>query len=118
MSSVPRFKTYWTIRGEVYSDFKEVRRLVAAGETALETSVTQQRIEWLEKQNREQTFRRSLERFAKFMAEAAHKQSPEGKREAAVRLARENPGGIVSGVISPAHVELDQYGPNRTNIFK
>ena len=116
--STPTFETFWDIDGQRYTDFAEVQRLVFAGAVAAETSIEAQQAAWDHQQLLEAWHRRALDRHAKYVAEQQHKHGPEGKAEAAVRHAQMHPGGIVSGANHPAFDELDQYGPDKTDVFK
>ena len=116
--STPEFKTYWTIDEQRVDDIDDVAELVEAGHVAVETSVTQQIVRWQREQMLERWHRESLDRHAKFAAEAAHRDSPEGQRELVARHAAQHPGGIISGANHPAFDELDRYSPPQTNKFR
>ena len=118
--SKPTFTTYWTIDEQRYSDFAEVSRLVFAGAVAAETSIEAQHAAWEHQQLLEAWHRRALDRHAKYTAEAAHRDSPEGRAETARREAALHGGSRVTlaGSNHPAFDELDQYGPDATDVFK
>jgi hypothetical protein len=114
----PVFETFWTVNGEQYFDINEVAELVEAGHLATEISAEKQYREHKLRELQEAWHRQALERHAKYVAEQAHRHSPDGKAEAARLNAAMHPGGIVSGGSHPAFEELDQYGPAATDIFK
>ena len=112
------FKPFWTVNGQRYDDFGEVERLVLAGAVAIETSAERQRERYERQQLLNKWVAKRRELAERFTAEQQHRQSPEGRRELAVRNAQQHPGGIVSGAGNPVFDELDQYGPDASNVFK
>ena len=117
--SKPEFKTFWEVSGEQYFNINEVAELVEAGHIAVEVPAEKQAEDWQRQQLLEQWHLRALDRHAKYVAEQQHKESPEGKRELVARHAAEHPGGIVTTTGSnPVFDELDQYGPDKTDVFK
>lgn len=100
------FETYYLIDGEKLTNLKEVERRVLAGDIAVEVSAEKQQ----EASERHQQLRDWQAKQAEIFAAEAHRQSPEGRREAALQEAARNPGGIVScGTFGIP--ELDAYGP-------
>lgn len=116
--AAPIFETFWRVAGNDYFDIAEVQSLVEAGHTAVEVSAESQYHNHKLRMLQERWHRQAIERQAKYVAEINHRQSPEGQRQTAVRHAQMNPGGIVSGSNNPAFDELDQFGPDATNVFK
>lgn len=115
----PRFSTYWTIDGQRYDDLSEVECLVEAGHVAAEVPANEQQAVYERQKLLDKWYRMAVERYEKIVAEQHHRNSPEGSQEAAVRHAQMNPGGIVTLTGgNSVFDELDQYGPDATDIFK
>lgn len=114
----PIFETFWEVNGERYFNINEVAELVEAGHIAVEVPAQKQSQDYELRLLQERWHQQAIERYNKIVAEQQHRNSPEGKRQMAVRHAQENPGGIVSGGSHPAFDELDAYGVGQTNVFK
>ncbi len=113
-------KTYWTIGTEKITDFREVKRRVARGETAIEMSSAEQARRARLKDLQEKWHCQALEKHSRWIAEKAYQNSFEGKAAAARRDAQESGGSRVT-FIQPqdaAFNELDAFGPDRTDVFK
>ena len=111
------FKTYWLINGKKTTGFETMRRAVLAGETAIEVSAEHQQRASLETERRTRVEASRNEALQRVAAKREHDSSPEGQREAARRTALNNPGGIVSGSMSPL-AELDAFLPHKTNLLR
>lgn len=118
--SKPEFKTYWTIGEQRVDDIAEVEKRVLAGRVAVETSAEKQAKDYEMRLLQERWHRESLDRYHKYAAEAAHRDSPEGRAETARREAAQHGGSrvTVAGPKNDAFAELDQYGPDKTDVFK
>ena len=112
-----KYKTYWIVNGERLGDFNTVEQRVLAGSVAVEVSAERQRRQAELLERREKQMAIEAEERQRRLDQQEHQNSPEGQREAALRTAMENPGGIVTTGVSPL-VELDKYSAERTNIFK
>lgn len=113
----PVFETFWMIGNDEVHDFWEAEKRVLAGAIAREVTAQEQFEAWRLRQAQERWHKAALERHAEYAAEQAHKQSPEGQRQAAVQFAAQHPGGWVSGQVDGIP-ELDAFGPDATNPFK
>ena len=117
--STPTFKTFWTIDEQRVDDIDDVAELVEAGRVAVEVPAEKQARDYEMRQLQERWHRESLDRYEKYAAESAHKDSPEGKRELVARHAAEHSGGIVTTTgRNPVFDELDRYSPPNTDVFK
>ena len=112
-----KFETYWVVDGIRVNSYHSMKKMVEGGKTGIEISATKQQIE---ADNRKQQARQNAIEDARIREAAmqrAHEKSPQGQREAALRTAAANPGGIVSGGINP-FAELEAFGPDKTNRFR
>ena len=115
--SKQKFETYWIVDGIRVNSYHTMKKMVEAGKTGIEISATKQQIE---ADNRKQQARQNAIEDARIRETAMqreHENSPQGQREAALRTAAANPGGIVSGGIYP-FAELEVFGPDKTNILR
>lgn len=111
----PVFETFWRVNGQEIYDPDEVARLVVEeGHIAVESTAQQQLNAWNLRQAQERWHRQAIDRHAKHVAEQAHRDSPEGKRQAAVQYAAQRPGGIVTSGTDGCP-ELDAFGVSATN---
>lgn len=113
------YKTYWLINGKRYDSEHTMTQRVLAGATAIEVSADAQKAaaeqqEQLHKQalaEQDRTYRAAMQRQSE--------NSPEGKREAAIRFAAQNPGGVVTlASANDNFAELDSFSRDNTNVFK
>lgn len=111
------FRTYWLVDGARVESYSTMKKMIESGKTAIEISDVQQRIEDQKRKARARANALKDEEIRKAAAQRTHEQSPEGQQEAARRTALEHPGGIVSGGLNPL-VELDAFGPDKTNPFR
>lgn len=117
MVEKPKYRTYWIVDGVKVASYQTMKRRVLKGTTAIEVSATRQQIADQNHKARAKANAIIDEEIRKAAAQRAHEQSPEGQQEAARRTAIENPGGIVSGGMSPL-AELDAFGPAKTNLLR
>ena len=118
-TETPQFATYWIIGGQKITDFSEVEKLVEEGKLAAEIPAEMQLAQWKRQQQIEKLQAERAEELREAAEERAYRESPEGRRAAAIRFAQENPGGVVTvaGGGNTFFDELDQYGPAKTDIF-
>ena len=112
-----QYETFWLIDGQRYDSEHAVEQKVMDGAIAIEVSALQQQMAAERRQIIKQLEAAVAEKLQREAARREHEQSPEGKAQAARRTALENPGGIVSGGISPL-AELDEYSPTKTNLLR
>ena len=111
------FKTYWLINGKKTTGFETMRRAVSAGAIAIEVSAERQQAAADERERRAILQAQNDEELSRVAAQREHDSSPEGKQQAAHRTALNNPGGIVSGGMSPL-AELDAFLPHKTSLLR
>ncbi len=109
---MPEYAPFWLIADEKITSFAEVERRVIAGAIAVEISAEMQKRE----ADRQAQALIAAERRQKRLAELEHKQSPEGKRQAALNFAAQHPGGMVSTDFRTN--ELEAFGPDKTNVLR
>lgn len=111
------FQTYWLIHGMKHTGRHTVEQKVAAGAIAIEISAKRQQAE--AERRRQQAIQDAIAdaNIREAALRREHENSVQGAREAAVRLAAENPGGVIT-IGNDIFNELDQYGPARTNELK
>lgn len=118
--STPIFETHWLIGDEQIYDYREVERRVLAGDSAREVPAESQRKAYELQQTQERWHRESIERYDRLVQEQAFRKSPEGRAAAARRDAAEHGSRVTvcgSHDATPFD-ELDQYGPDATNLLK
>lgn len=111
------FKTYWIVDGVKHTNFQIVKKLVQGDKIAIEISAESQQAAENERKRRAKANAIRDAEIREAAEQRAHEQSPEGQREAAIRTALENPGGIVSSGDNPL-AELDAFGPAKTSVFR
>ena len=113
------FETYWLIHGVKHTGRHTVEQKVAAGAIAVEVSAARQQAE--AQRRRQQAIQNAIAdaKIREAALRREHENSAQGEREAAVRSAAENPGGIVT-FCGPTggFEELDAFGPAKTNLLR
>ena len=114
---ISRFQTYWIVNGVRCETFATMEQRVLAGAIAIEVSAESQ--QQAAEKRAEQAIANAIkdEKIRKAAVERQHANSAEGKRQAAIRTALANPGGIISGGLNP-FAELEAFGPARTNLIR
>lgn len=113
----PKFKTFWLVDGLKINSYEIMRKRVLSGAIAIEVTAESQK---LAADERKRQIRESAAKDAEIRraaAQRAHERSPDGMREATIRTASRNPGGIVTGGADP-FVDLEQFSPRKTNFLK
>lgn len=111
------FQTYWLIDGIRYNSEHTVTQKVLAGAIAIEISAEHQQAEAEARKAKARADAILDAKIKEAAAKREHEASAAGQREAALRFAAQNPGGYVSGGWNPL-AELDEYGPEATNLLR
>lgn len=120
--SAPIFETFWRLSdGRELNDLRAVSKaIVEDGLTAVEVSAESQAKAWELQQAQQVWHGQALDRYNRLAQEQAFRKSPEGRAAAARRDAAEHGSRVTvcgSHDATPFD-ELDQYGPDATNVFK
>jgi len=112
-----KFKIYWLVDGVKIMNYQTMKKMVEGGKTGIEISAVKQEVE--DQNRRAQAKANAIldEQIRRAAAEREHDCSITGQREAAIRFAQKNPGGVVSGGAN-IFEELDQYGPAKTSLLR
>jgi len=111
------FKTYWIIDAIKINSYDIMRQRVQAGATAIEVSAASQQVAANECKRKARENAVKDEEIRRAAAQREHERSPEGMRQAAIRTAATNPGGIVSAGVN-IFEDLDKFGPKKTNFLQ
>ena len=111
------FKTYWIVDGVKHTNFQIVEKLVQGDKIAIEVPAERQQAAADERKRRAKANAIRDAEIREAAEQRAHERSPEGQREAAIRTALENPGGVVTSGVGGC-AELDAFLPNKTSLLR
>jgi hypothetical protein len=116
--SKTEYQTFWLVNGVRIDAYHTMEQRVLAGAIAIEVSAESQQVEAEQRKQRARENAILDARIREAALARQHENSLHGQREAALRTAAANPGGIVSGAPSSNFAELDQFGRDHNNPFK